>query len=395
MQIENEFEVPAPIDHLWAHLLDVERVAPCMPGAELTETVDERTWKGKVHMKLGPVSLSFAGTVAMEERDDEAHRVVLHARGMEQKGKGAANAVVTSWLEPAGEGLTRVKMTADIQLTGSVAQLSRGLLPDVSRKLTQQFADCLQQHMEALEAVEAGAAAAGAVEAPPPPRAQAIGGIRLGLSAIWAAVVRFFRRLFGGSVDEERGGVIAAVVLAAGPATRFGATKQIATLRDKPLAQYPIDAALEAGVDEIVVVLGHDAERVREALRLPGSARWVVNPAYAGGMASSLAAGLRAADPASEAAVVLLADQPGITAQHVRALLDAFRTRRSPIVRLRFGSGPGPALLSRQVWGEAMALEGDVGARALMDRRPELVEDVEMGGDAPPDVDTPQDLERL
>lgn len=189
--------------------------------------------------------------------------------------------------------------------------------------------------------------------------------------------------------------MITAIVLAAGPATRFGGTKQVARVRGKPLAQHPIDAALEAGLDEIVVVLGHDADRVREALRLPGSARWVVNPAYASGMASSLAAGLRAADPASEGAVVLLADQPGITAQHVRALVEAFHARGSPIVRLRFRSGPGPALLSRLVWSEAATLEGDVGARALVDRHPELVEEVEVGGDAPPDVDTPEDLERL
>lgn len=189
MRIENEFSARAPLDHLWTYLLDVERVAPCMPGAELTETVDERTWKGKVNMKLGPVSLSFAGTVAMEERDDAAHRVVLHARGLEQKGKGAANAVVTSWLEPAGAELTNVKMTADIQLSGAVAQLSRGLLPEVSRKLTQQFADCLHESMEAAEAgIEAAAAA---------PKAKAIGGIRLGLAAIWAAIVRLFKRLFG------------------------------------------------------------------------------------------------------------------------------------------------------------------------------------------------------
>lgn len=140
MLIENQFEVPAPVDGLWAHLLDVERVAPCMPGAELTETVDDRTWKGKVLMKFGPVSLSFAGTVSMEERDDDAHRVVLKAKGMEQKGKGAASANVTSWLEP-GDGVTTVKMQADITLSGFVAQISRGMLPDISARLTQQFAD--------------------------------------------------------------------------------------------------------------------------------------------------------------------------------------------------------------------------------------------------------------
>src|SRR5712691_11413328 len=148
MLIENEFTVAQPVGALWAYLLDVERVARCMPGAELTETVDDRTWKGKVNAKFGPVALAFAGTVIMEERDEAAHRVVLSAKGMEQKGKGAATAKVTSWLEPAGEATT-VKMQADITLTGTVAQLSRGLLPEVSKKLTQEFADCLQASMTA------------------------------------------------------------------------------------------------------------------------------------------------------------------------------------------------------------------------------------------------------
>jgi carbon monoxide dehydrogenase subunit G len=201
VKIENEFTVPAPMDHVWAYLLDVERVAPCMPGAELTETVDESTWKGKVNMKLGPVSLGFAGTVSMEERDEAEHRVVLHARGMEQKGKGAANAVVTSWLEQ-GQDETRVKMTADIQLSGAVAQLSRGLLPEVSRKLTAQFAECLHESMLAAEAVPAGTEAtdAGTAEAttrPAPVKAKPISGIRLGVSAIWTAIAGFFRNLLG------------------------------------------------------------------------------------------------------------------------------------------------------------------------------------------------------
>ncbi len=187
--------------------------------------------------------------------------------------------------------------------------------------------------------------------------------------------------------------MISAIVLAAGEGTRFGGTKQLAPLRGKPLAQHAIDAATEAGVDEVVVVLGHDAVRVREGLRL-GGARWVVNHGYASGMASSLAAGLAHADPGSEAAVVLLADQPGIRAQHVRALLEAFAARRSPIVRLAFRSGPGPALIARELWGDMARLEGDVGARELIERRAELVESVDVGGDAPVDVDAPEDLER-
>jgi carbon monoxide dehydrogenase subunit G len=198
MQIENEFTVAAPIDHVWAYLLDVERVAPCMPGAELTEVVDDQTWKGKVNMKLGPVSLSFAGTVTMQERDDEAHRVKLAAKGMEQKGKGAANASVTSWLED-GQGETHVKMQADIHLTGTVAQLSRGLLPEVSRKLTQEFADCLAHNMRAAEVVATESADIAeevrAEEAPA--RGEPIKGFRLGLMAVWAGIKSFFRKLFG------------------------------------------------------------------------------------------------------------------------------------------------------------------------------------------------------
>lgn len=200
MKIENEFTVAAPVDRLWAYLLDVEQVAPCMPGAELTETVDDTTWKGKVDMKLGPVSLSFAGTVSIAERDDDAHRVVLSAKGMEQRGKGAANASVTTWLEP-GVDETTVKMSADIQLTGAVAQMSRGLLPEVSKKLTAQFAECLKANMLAADAPapETAERAAPAAERPAvaPAQAKPISGIRLGLSAIWVAIRNLFARLFG------------------------------------------------------------------------------------------------------------------------------------------------------------------------------------------------------
>jgi uncharacterized protein len=212
MLIENEFRATAPVEELWAFLLDVERIAPCMPGAELTEVVDDRTWKGKVSMKFGPVAMTFAGTVVLQDRDDAAHRVVLAAKGMEQKGKGAANASVTSWLEPAGEGASVVKMRADISLTGAAAQLSRGLMPEVSRKLTQQFADCLQQTLAASAPASEPAATTGgtapteapapaAVSSPDPaPRfaARPVGGIGLGLSALWAVLKNFFRRLLGG-----------------------------------------------------------------------------------------------------------------------------------------------------------------------------------------------------
>jgi hypothetical protein len=210
MLIENTFTVAEPAERLWDTLLDVEKIVPCMPGAELTEVVDDHTWKGLLKAKFGPVSMAFAGTVTMESRDDAAHKVVLRAKGMEQKGKGAADASVTSWLEAGpGEGETTVNMQADITLSGAAAQMSRGLLPEISKKLTQQFADCLHEQMSAEGAAataaatpaaasaDGGAAQAAPAATPAPKAAKPVGGIGLGLSAMWAVVKNFFRKLFG------------------------------------------------------------------------------------------------------------------------------------------------------------------------------------------------------
>ena len=190
--------------------------------------------------------------------------------------------------------------------------------------------------------------------------------------------------------------MISAIVLAAGEGTRFGGTKQVERLRGKPLVQHAVDAAAEAGAGEIVVVVGHDAERVRDALELPPGARIAVNDRYADGQSTSLAAGLVALDASSEAAIVLLADQPGIEARHVRSLIETFDDlgRRAEILRIRFRDGPGPALLARGVWEEATTLAGDVGARVLFDADQARVHWVPFDEEAPPDVDRVADLER-
>lgn len=189
MLIEDRFTVGTPVDRLWAILKDVERIAPCLPGAELTEAVDDRTWKGRVYVRFGPVQLAFQGTVVIEELDDVAHRAKLSAKGTEQRGKGAATAVVGSWLEPAEDGGTTVQIRSEITLTGPAAQLSRGLLPEVSRVLTGQFADCLRATVEA----DAGPSA----EAEPAAAPRTIGAFGLGLRALWSAIARSFRRLLG------------------------------------------------------------------------------------------------------------------------------------------------------------------------------------------------------
>jgi uncharacterized protein len=194
MLIEDAFTVHTPVDRLWAFIQDVEGIAPCMPGAELTEVVDERTWKGKVHVRFGPVQMAFAGTVVMEERDDAAHRARLSAKGTEQRGKGAATAKVESWLEPAGDEGTTVHIRSDLTITGAAAQLSRGLLPEVSKQLTKQFAECLEAKLnEQLDEAPTEA------EPEPVPAAtpKAVGGFGLGLRALWAAIARFVARLLG------------------------------------------------------------------------------------------------------------------------------------------------------------------------------------------------------
>ena len=187
--------------------------------------------------------------------------------------------------------------------------------------------------------------------------------------------------------------MITGVVLAAGEGRRFGGTKQLAQVDGKPLAQHAIDALAAAGVAELLVVTGHDADDVERALVLPDEGRFVRNPAYRDGQATSLAAAFHEVADDSEATVVLVADQPGIAADDVVAMIERFRSTRKQIVRLRFADGPGPALLSREIYAEAGHLHGDVGARVLMASHPEWIEEVEIGRDAPRDIDLPGDLE--
>jgi molybdenum cofactor cytidylyltransferase len=184
--------------------------------------------------------------------------------------------------------------------------------------------------------------------------------------------------------------VISGIVLAAGTSSRYGSTKQILVLGSKPLVVHAIDALRDAGVGEMLVVVGHDREAVEAVL--PPDVQVVWNPAYRDGQATSLAAALHDVADASEAAIVLQADQPGITADDLRALIAGFYVDRSQIARLRYLDGPGPALLSREIYAEAGHLQGDAGARLLIASHPEWVHEVLVERQAPPDIDTPADF---
>jgi uncharacterized protein len=187
MKLENSFEVPARPEQAWSLLLDVPRVVPCMPGAELTEVVDDSNWKAKMNVKLGPISLTFATDVTRQEVDEAARRVVLSARGRELRGRGQARATVESRLAAANGG-TRVDIVTDLSLSGPAAQYGRGLVADVSSQLVDRFADCLRAQLES-EAEPERAEAVVAQAAKP------VSGLRLGLAAVWRAIVRFVRRL--------------------------------------------------------------------------------------------------------------------------------------------------------------------------------------------------------
>jgi uncharacterized protein len=142
VELTNSFRVPVPPTTAWTVLTDLERIAPCMPGAELQE-VEGDEFRGIVKVKVGPITAQYKGVARFVERDVASHRAVLRAEGRETRGQGNANATITADLEPDGDG-TRVTVVTDLTITGKVAQYGRGVLADVSAKLLDQFVERLE-----------------------------------------------------------------------------------------------------------------------------------------------------------------------------------------------------------------------------------------------------------
>lgn len=141
MELNNDFEVAAHIDLVWAVLTDVERIAPCLPGAQLLE-IEGDEFRGVVKIKVGPITAQYKGAASFSERDDVEHRAVLRAEGRDTRGAGNAAADITAELEATDIG-TKVTVTTDLTVTGKVAQFGRGVMADVSKKLMGQFAENL------------------------------------------------------------------------------------------------------------------------------------------------------------------------------------------------------------------------------------------------------------
>ena len=188
MEFDNSFEVPLRPAEAWPLLLDIRRIAPCLPGAELTEVIDEKTYKGRIAVRLGPVALVFAGVVKLEEIDGASHTARVTAQGTDAKGRGGANATSSFRLEEAGTG-TKVLVHTDLALSGAVAQYGRGvgIIQATAAQLMSQFADNLKAQIAAQETQ-----AAPGEPQPAPPPARPISGFALLARVIWNAIVRLF-----------------------------------------------------------------------------------------------------------------------------------------------------------------------------------------------------------
>src|SRR5919112_3821106 len=158
MRFENRFDVAAPLEEVWAAVLDVERVAPTVPGAQVLERTGEDTYRVAIKVKVGPMSMTYRGEVEITDRDEAAHRAVMKARAKESRGQGTADADVTMELSGT-DGRTSATVITDVELSGKVATMGQGVLQDVSGRLVQAFAQNLAAMLEGAQ----GEAAAGKV----------------------------------------------------------------------------------------------------------------------------------------------------------------------------------------------------------------------------------------
>jgi carbon monoxide dehydrogenase subunit G len=239
VQLENSFTVPVPVDEAWRVLMDIERIAPCMPGAAL-DSVSGEDFTGRVKVKLGPINLTYQGKASFIERDEVAHKAVIDASGKDQRGNGTAAAVVTAQLAAEGS-VTRVDVHTDLTITGRPAQFGRGVLTDVGNKLLGQFADKLSAQLAGGDAGLVDQAAA--AQSQEPIVAPAAAGAAARAAATAAGVVEEVAASVEGSAPEPvRKAAVAAKRTAAAAADSAAARDTAPAASDTAPATAPIRA---------------------------------------------------------------------------------------------------------------------------------------------------------
>jgi len=233
LKTEETFQLQAPADRVWSYLIDPRQVVACLPGAELTSVQDESTFLGKVKVKVGPVVAAYSGKVVITERDDAARVVRMVGEGRESAGGGSAKVSITSAVVPLEGGQTEVRVTADLDIVGKIAQFGRGMIESVNKQMFRQFADCVRATLEtpagtgpaasapAADVGGAPAIPAASVAVPPPSPASStrvaptatqaafatakpVKILPLIARAIWESLVNLVRRLFGRRSDASR-----------------------------------------------------------------------------------------------------------------------------------------------------------------------------------------------
>lgn len=192
MEFDNSFDVPLPPAQAFAVLMDIPRIAPCMPGAELTEIVDPQNYKGRISVRLGPVALTFAGRVAFDQIDAANRTARVKAQGSDAKGRGGANAAATFRIEPSAAG-SKVLIHTDLALSGAVAQYGRGvgMIEAAAGQIVGQFAANLHAQLTETPPMPDGALRP-AASAEPPPAAEPISGLSLLARVIWSKLAALF-----------------------------------------------------------------------------------------------------------------------------------------------------------------------------------------------------------
>ncbi|MCA1627963.1 MAG: SRPBCC family protein [Acidobacteria bacterium] len=217
-KIEERFEVQAPVERVWQYLIDPKRVVQCLPGAELLEQKDERTFLGAIKVKVGPMSMSYKGQAKLTEINEETHQVRMVGDARETTGSGSTKVSMLSTVSPLPNGGSEVLVNADIDLVGKIVQFGRGMVEEVSRQMFRQFSTCVRKQLEVADEPQPESGSAGEPQSASEPlsadtaqrvaqpvqtEAKAVAAAPLAFRALWAIVGRFFRRLFGGGDSKK------------------------------------------------------------------------------------------------------------------------------------------------------------------------------------------------